>query len=57
MGLIRTVFHFTVGTLAGIYVAQNYNVPNVTGLVNTGLVIAKHFEEQYRKPSKPDEKP
>jgi hypothetical protein len=32
-------------------------VPNVTGLVNTGLVIAKHFEEQYRKPSKPDEKP
>lgn len=59
MGLIRSTFHFTVGTLVGIYVAQNYNVPNVTGLVNTGMVIAKHFEEQYRKPSnsKPEDKP
>ncbi|XP_024391989.1 uncharacterized protein [Physcomitrium patens] len=59
MGLIKSTFHFAGGALVGIYVAQNYNVPQVTGLVNTGLAIAKHFEEQYRKPSnsKPEDKP
>jgi hypothetical protein len=57
MGLIRSSFQFTAGALVGIYVAQNYNVPSVTGLVNTGMVIVKHLEEQYRKPSKPEDKP
>uniref|UniRef100_A0A6N2KT78 Uncharacterized protein n=1 Tax=Salix viminalis TaxID=40686 RepID=A0A6N2KT78_SALVM len=42
----------TGGTVFGVYVAQNYNVPNVKKIANTGLIIAKHFEENYRKPKK-----
>ncbi|THG17252.1 hypothetical protein TEA_015008 [Camellia sinensis var. sinensis] len=52
MGLIKSSFSFMVGTFFGVYVAQNYNVPNIKKLFNTGLVFAKHFEENYRKPKK-----
>ncbi|XP_047336677.1 uncharacterized protein LOC124940230 [Impatiens glandulifera] len=55
MGIIRSSFTFMIGTACGIYVAQNYNVPNIKKLANTGLVIAKHLEENYRKPKKRDE--
>ncbi|XP_077234373.1 uncharacterized protein LOC143876551 [Tasmannia lanceolata] len=55
MGIIRSSFHFLVGTMCGIYVAQNYNVPNIKKLVNTGVVMAKHIEENYRKPKKRDD--
>lgn len=43
-----------VGTVFGVYLAQNYSVPNVQKLFNTGLLIGKHIEENYRKPKKPD---
>ncbi|KAG9141165.1 hypothetical protein Leryth_001651 [Lithospermum erythrorhizon] len=39
----------------GMYIAQNYNVPDIQKLFNTGLVIAKHLEENYRKPEKRDQ--
>ncbi|GMQ04931.1 hypothetical protein CsSME_00050161 [Camellia sinensis var. sinensis] len=55
MGLIRSSFQFVVGTVFGVYVAQNYSVPNIHKLVNSGVAIAKHFEENYRKPKKKDE--
>ncbi|XAR70450.1 hypothetical protein NMG60_11027303 [Bertholletia excelsa] len=55
MGLIKSSFSFMVGTLCGVYVAQNYNVPNIQKLFNTGLVIAKHLEENYRKPKRREE--
>ncbi|KAL3610082.1 hypothetical protein D5086_001102 [Populus alba] len=42
------------GTVFGVYVAQNYNVPNVRKITNTGLLIANHIEETYRKPKKRD---
>ncbi|KAK6935196.1 Short transmembrane mitochondrial protein 1 [Dillenia turbinata] len=53
MGIIRSSFSFLVGTVAGIYVAQNYQVPNIKSLFDNGLLMAKHIEESYRKPKKP----
>ncbi|KAL9406262.1 hypothetical protein Peur_003234 [Populus x canadensis] len=54
MGIIRSAFSFIAGTVFGVYVAQNYNVPNVRKITNTGLLIANHIEETYRKPKKRD---
>lgn len=39
-----------VGTLCGVYIAQNYNVPNIRNLTHSGFTMAKHLEETYRKP-------
>ncbi|KAI3933477.1 hypothetical protein MKX01_022056 [Papaver californicum] len=55
MGIIRSGFQIILGTGFGIYIAQNYNVPNIKKLVNTGMVMAKHIEENYRKPKKKGE--
>ncbi|GMY30041.1 hypothetical protein FCV25MIE_25283 [Fagus crenata] len=55
MGIIRSSFSFLVGTVFGIYVAQNYAVPNIKKLTGTGLLIARHLEETYRKPKKKDD--
>lgn len=55
MGIIRSSFSFILGTVCGIYVAQNYNVPNIKKLADTAIFTAKHVEEKYRKPKKKDE--
>ncbi|RYR59010.1 hypothetical protein Ahy_A05g024862 [Arachis hypogaea] len=52
MGIIRSCFSFIAGTVCGIYVAQNYQVPNITKLIDTTLHKAKQVEETYRKPKK-----
>ncbi|MED6216100.1 hypothetical protein PIB30_004586 [Stylosanthes scabra] len=52
MGIIRSCFSFIAGTVCGIYVAQNYQVPNITKLIDTTLHKAKEVEETYRKPKK-----
>lgn len=44
-----------VGTFFGVYIAQNYNVPNINKLYKSGLVIAKQMEQNYRKPKKRDD--
>ncbi|AEC09152.1 putative short transmembrane mitochondrial protein [Arabidopsis thaliana] len=54
MGIFRSCFSFITGSVFGVYLAQNYNVPNIRKLTNTGLVVAKHVEENYRKPKKDD---
>lgn len=41
-----------MGTITGIYVSQNYNVPNIKKLMDTGVAMAKDVEERYRKPKK-----
>ncbi|CAI0500002.1 unnamed protein product [Linum tenue] len=43
-----------LGTFFGIYIAQNYNVPNIQKMANTGMAIAKSIEESNRKPKKRD---
>ncbi|KAI3453512.1 hypothetical protein Pfo_010175 [Paulownia fortunei] len=55
MGIIKSSFSFRVGTAFGVYLAQNYNVPNIRKLFNTGLLIATHIEQNYRKPKKRDD--
>ena len=55
MGVIKSSFSFMVGAAFGVYVAQNYNVPNINKLAGTALVIAKHMEQTYRKPKKDDD--
>ncbi|KVH90238.1 hypothetical protein Ccrd_007828 [Cynara cardunculus var. scolymus] len=36
------------GTLFGIYVAQNYEVPDVKNIVNEALKRARQLEDRYR---------
>lgn len=55
MGIIRSCFSFILGTVSGIYVAQNYDVPNIKKLAHSALFMAKHVEEKYRKPKKGDD--
>ena len=55
MGLFRGSFTLLVGMGCGIYIAQNYNVPNVKKPFNTYVFMAKHIEETYRKPKKDDD--
>ncbi|KAF7850883.1 hypothetical protein BT93_L4899 [Corymbia citriodora subsp. variegata] len=55
MGILKSSFSFLTGIACGIYVAQNYNVPNVKKLASTAIFMANLFEERYRKPKKPDD--
>ncbi|KAK2999976.1 hypothetical protein RJ639_023680 [Escallonia herrerae] len=41
MGIIGSSFSFMLGTICGVYIAQNYNVPNIMKLANMALVRAK----------------
>ncbi|KAJ6872570.1 hypothetical protein NC651_031632 [Populus alba x Populus x berolinensis] len=50
MGLIRRSFSFMLGTLAGIYISQNYNVPDIKKLAETGFSLARQIERTHRKP-------
>ena len=39
-----------LGTVYGAYLAQNYNIPDIKKLATSGIFMAKHIEETYRKP-------
>jgi antibiotic biosynthesis monooxygenase (ABM) superfamily enzyme len=54
MGIIRSTFSFMVGTICGIYIAQNYSVPNLNKLAKAWLSDAKQVEEAHRIPEKKD---
>ncbi|KAL0929141.1 hypothetical protein M5K25_001083 [Dendrobium thyrsiflorum] len=54
MGIFTNSFSFVMGIGCGIFVAQNYNVPNMKKLLKEWSSEAKHVEESYRKPKKDD---
>ncbi|KAL2348149.1 hypothetical protein Fmac_002149 [Flemingia macrophylla] len=51
MGIIRSSFSFMMGTALGVYLAQNYKVPNIKALASTALTMANNFEHTFRKPN------
>lgn len=56
MGIIRGKFSLIAGTVCGIYIAQNYEIPNIKKVIYSFLFKAKEVEEKYRKhPKKPGE--
>ncbi|KAL4197663.1 hypothetical protein AMTRI_Chr04g252240 [Amborella trichopoda] len=55
MGIIRSSFSFLMGTVCGVYIAQNYNVPNIKKLMCEGLSTAKDIEQTHRKPKNRDD--
>ncbi|KAF6145713.1 hypothetical protein GIB67_010674 [Kingdonia uniflora] len=55
MGFIKSSFMLLTRAVTGVYIAQNYNVPNIKRLANTGMFMAKHIEENYCKPKKNSE--
>ncbi|XP_018469282.2 uncharacterized protein LOC108840987 [Raphanus sativus] len=55
MGIVRSSFSFLTGTVCGIYIAQNYNVPNINTLAHYALSKAKELEKKYRKPKSTDD--
>ncbi|XP_071722150.1 uncharacterized protein [Rutidosis leptorrhynchoides] len=52
MGFIKSSFSFVLGNVCGIYIAQNYAVPNIRKLADTAVFMLKTVEEKYRKPPK-----
>ncbi|CAJ1951439.1 unnamed protein product [Sphenostylis stenocarpa] len=52
MGIIRSSFSFIAGIAFGVYLAQNYQIPNLRKLADTALLEAKQVEEKYRKSKK-----
>jgi len=52
MGIIRSSFSFIAGTAFGVYLVQNYQIPNIRKLADTALLQAKQVEEKYRKSKK-----
>ncbi|KAK9665672.1 hypothetical protein RND81_14G127900 [Saponaria officinalis] len=55
MGIIRSCCSFMVGTVCGVYIAQNYKVPDVQKLGSTVLFVGRLIEQNYRKPSNSDD--
>lgn len=49
MGFIPSTFSFSLGMALGVYVAQNYNIPDIRNLVKQGVKVAGSFERASRK--------
>ncbi|KAJ1261355.1 hypothetical protein BS78_09G023400 [Paspalum vaginatum] len=50
MGFFQNTVSLLIGTGCGIYIAQNYNVPNIKKLMRSLMGRAKELEESYKKP-------
>jgi len=49
--MFNAIMSFATGTLVGVYVAQNYRVPNVRYAVDQAKSYLEEFEETNRKSS------
>ncbi|XP_062230584.1 uncharacterized protein LOC133928325 [Phragmites australis] len=56
MGFLQSTFSLLIGTGCGIYIAQNYDVPNIKKLMWGLMGRAKELEESYKKPGKDKDK-
>ena len=56
MSFIRSLFFFSAGSVYGVYIAQNYSVPDVRKLFKTAVIIARVYEENYRKKPSDEDK-
>jgi hypothetical protein len=45
----KTLFTFGLGVVGGIYVSQNYRVPDVTKMLKDFLGKARKIEEENRR--------
>ncbi|KAL4381705.1 hypothetical protein AHAS_Ahas04G0160200 [Arachis hypogaea] len=50
--IILTSIHHCLLFLLGVYVAQNYQVPNIKKLVDTALIMANIIGEKYQNPKR-----
>ncbi|WOL15037.1 hypothetical protein Cni_G23818 [Canna indica] len=55
MGIISGSFRFLLGTGFGIYLAQNYNIPDLKKLIDKWRSDAERIDKDYRKPTKSDD--
>ena len=49
--MFNAIMSFATGTIVGVYVAQNYRVPNVRYAVDQAKSYLEEFEETNRKSS------
>uniref|UniRef100_A0A452XRD5 Uncharacterized protein n=1 Tax=Aegilops tauschii subsp. strangulata TaxID=200361 RepID=A0A452XRD5_AEGTS len=50
MGFIQSTFSLLVGAAGGIYIAQNYDVPNIKNYMQGLMGKAKELDHAYKKP-------
>jgi len=51
MGIIKSSLKFVIVAALGVYVAQNYNVPDIKALASTAFSEANQAEHRFRKNS------
>lgn len=51
MRIFSWIGGLVVGAVGGAYIAQNYHVPNIQGMINNGLSVIATLERASRKGS------
>ncbi|QCD91570.1 hypothetical protein DEO72_LG4g2536 [Vigna unguiculata] len=51
MGIIRSSLSHVMATALGLYIAQNYKVPDIKALASTAYSMATQVEHTFRKKS------
>lgn len=47
--MVSNTLSLVVGVGIGIYIAQNYNIPDIRNLLRQGVKVASSFEKAARK--------